>query len=184
MTPEAIRIVSQLRQEFYSLFAAAIKVPVNITQGNSYSNNLSMASWVDSRKRLNYLCVYAHTAPDVLVPDRPFILRVAVNKGADIIAVTRRGKGAQGLNRSWHFELTLLPDEILEFLPWVVSLVKSHENSSEPGIAEPPHPLDFERDLPRTQSAWTHQASSQFSHPPSPQGRVSYLKISSQKRLG
>jgi len=33
-----------------------------------------------------YVCVYAHTVPDALVPERPFILRMAVNKGAGVVA--------------------------------------------------------------------------------------------------
>lgn len=159
MTPEAIRIVSQLRHEFYSLFAAAMKVPVRITNGNSYASNLSMASWIDDRQRLNYVLVYAHTAPDELVPERPFILRVAVNKGAGIVAVARRGKGCQGLNQSWYFELTLLPEEILDFLPWIVSLVKSHDKGSASFVKNPPHPFNFKTsNVLLFHDAWTQKA--------------------------
>ncbi len=64
MTPEAIRVVSQLRRDFYSLFAAAMEVPVNITNGSSSTGNPPMASWIDDRQRLNYLFIYVHTAHD------------------------------------------------------------------------------------------------------------------------
>lgn len=84
MTPEAIRIITQLRREFYTLFAAAMDMPVSITNGNSSSGNPPIASWIDGRKRLNYLRIYVYTAPDELIPERPFILRLSVNKGGGV----------------------------------------------------------------------------------------------------
>lgn len=159
MTPEAMRIISQLRREFYSLFATAMEVPVSISNSNSYASNPSMACWIDNKQKLNYVCVYAHTAPDVLVPERPFILRMAVNKGAGVVADAKREKDCRGFNNSWHFELTLLPEEILDFLPWIVSLVKSHNKGSASFVLEPPHPFDFKKsNLPLFHNAWTQKA--------------------------
>jgi hypothetical protein len=164
MTPESIRIISQLRSEFYSRFATAMGIPVKITNGNSFSGNLSTASWMDNRQELNYVRIYAYTAPDVLVPDRPFVLRVAVNKGIETISPTNRMQGCQGLNRRWNFELTLLPEEILDFLPWIVDLVMSYERSSASVVSEPPHPFDLETSSTRLfQSAQTHRAGSSLS---------------------
>lgn len=163
MTPDGIRIISQLRREFYSLFATAMQVPVNITNSNSYASNLSMASWIDHRKKLNYLCVYAHTAPDELVPERPFILRVAANKGAGITLTTKREKDCRGLNQSWYFKLTLLPEEILDFHPWIVNLVKSYDKGSASFLLEPPHPFDFRiSDITLFHDAWTQKAGQQL----------------------
>ncbi|WP_250122272.1 hypothetical protein [Chroococcidiopsis sp. CCMEE 29] len=165
MTPEAIRIVSQLRREFYSLFATAMEMPVSITNGSSYASNSSMASWIDRRRQLNYVCVYAHTAPDELVPERPFILRVAINKGAGVIVAAKREKDCRGFNQSWHFELTLLPEEILDFLPWIVSFVKSHEKCSTSFVLEPPHPFDFKMsNVLLFHEAWTQKAWQQLSN--------------------
>ena len=161
MTPAAIRLVSQLRHEFYSGFAAAMKVPVTVTNENSSASNPSMAYWVDQQQRLNYVRIYAHTAPDELVPERPFVLRLAINKSADSAATARRERGSQGLNQSWYFELTLLPEEVLDFLPWIVSLVQSYEKGSDSFVQEPPYPLEFK--APSTllsQNAWTQKADS------------------------
>ena len=159
MTPEAIRIVSQLRGEFYSLLATAMKVPVSLTQDNSSASHRSMASWIDDRQRLNYVLVYAHTAPDALVPERPFILRVAVNKGAGLVVNPKRRKDYRELNQSWHFELTLLPEEILDFLPWIVSLVKSHDKCSASFVQTPPHPFNFKiSHVLLLHNAWTEKA--------------------------
>jgi hypothetical protein len=142
MTPEAIRIVSQLRREFYSLFAEAMTVPVYITNGNPSMANPPMASWIDDRRQLNYMRIYVYTAPDELIPERPFILRVSINKGGGIVTAAKWRKDCQGLNQDWHFELTLLPDEMLDFLPWIVSVVKYYDQGSTSFLKESPHPLE------------------------------------------
>jgi hypothetical protein len=165
MTPSAIRLVSQLRREFYSRFATAMDVPVHVTSGNSYASNLATASWLDQQQRLNYLYVYAHTAPDDLVPERPLILRVAINRGAGIGILSRREKGCRGFNQSWYFELTALPEEILDFLPWIVILIKS-DVSSASCVPDPPHPFDFQLSSALLfHTAQTHTASSRLAQP-------------------
>lgn len=159
MTPETIRIVSQLRREFYALFAEAMDLPVCITNGNPSMANPPMASWIDSQRRLNYMRIFVHTAPDELIPERPFIIRVSVNKGGGIITAAKWRKDCQGLNQDWHFELTLLPGEILDFLPWIVSLVEAYDQGSDSFDQEPPHALDFKTSnnlLPN--DAWTRTA--------------------------
>jgi len=159
MTPEAIRVVSQLRRDFYSLFAAAMEVPVNITNGSSSTGNPPMASWIDDRQRLNYLRIYVHTAPDELIPERPFILRLSVNKGGGVAAAAKWRRDNRGLNKDWYFELTLLPEEILDFLPWLVSLVKSHDKDSASFVQDPPHPFNFKiSEVQLFNDAWTQKA--------------------------
>lgn len=166
MTPSAIRLVSQIRQEFYSLFAAVMETPVHVMGGNSYASNLATASWLDRRQLLNYVYVYAHTAPDELVPERPLVLRVSINKGAGIGAISKRGKGCKGLNQSWSFELTALPEEVLDFLPWIVNLIKSYDNSSASVVSEPPHPVNFKSSTALLfHNAQTHSAGSSLSKP-------------------
>jgi hypothetical protein len=159
MTPEAIRIISQLRREFYTLFAAAMEVPVNITSGSSSTGNPPMASWIDDQQRLNYLRIYVHTAPDQLIPERPFILRLSLNKGGGVATATKWRRDHQGLNQDWHFELTLLPEEILDFLPWLVSLVKSHDQDADSFAQESPHPFHLKiSDEPFSNDSWTQKA--------------------------
>jgi hypothetical protein len=159
MTPEAIRIVAQLRREFYSLFAAALEVPVSITNGSSSTGNPPMASWIDNSQRLNYLRIFVYTAPDELMPERPFILRVSVNKGGGIAEAAKWRRDYRGINQDWSFELTLLPEEILDFLPWLVNLVESHHQGSDSFVQPPPHPLDVT--IPKVllfNDAWTQKA--------------------------
>jgi hypothetical protein len=158
MTPEAIRIIADLRREFYSLFATAMNVPVRVT-GSSYSSNFPIASWIDNRSQVNYISIYAYTAPDKLIPQRPFLLRVAINKSAGRVTTAQWGRECRGLNQGWYFELTVLPEEILDFLPWVVSLVKAHDRGSLPLVQDPPHPFEFKvSEGPLSNDAWTQSA--------------------------
>lgn len=158
MTPATIRIISQLRGEFYSLFATAMNVPVRIT-GKSYSNNAPIVTWVDSRQKLNYLNVYAYSAPDAFIPERPFLLRVAINKSAGRLTFINREQECRGVNREWNFELTVLPEEVLDFLPWIVSLVKAQEKGLPPQVKEPPHQCDLKALQFRLFSeVWTEKA--------------------------
>lgn len=158
VTPETIRMISNLRQEFYSLFVAEMAVPVKIS-GSSYNSSSLVASWTDDSQHLNYVNIYAYTAPDALQSDRPFILRLAINKGAGDISVARKGPSCRGLNRKWCFELTVLPEEILEFLPWVVSLVEAKAKGLLSSVDEPPYPVTFNLDnRSLATEAWTQQA--------------------------
>jgi len=167
MTPDAIRTLTSLRDQFYGLFAAAMEVSVRITHGNTSTNSPAMAFWVDDQQRLNYIRVYAHTAPDTLVPERPFVLRVSINKGAGVPLATKQSKGCRGHNQSWHFDLTVLPEELLEFAPWIVSLIQAQEERSAaaaqsplPRLKVPAFPYPFTRQAPTAleNDAWTQNA--------------------------
>ncbi len=158
MNPEVKHIVSELRREFYSSFATAMNMPVIIT-GTSYSSNSPIASWMDYRERLNYVNIYAYTAPDEFVPFRPFILRLAINKSAGRVTTFRKGQVWRGLNLVWDFELTVLPKEILDFLPWIVNLVEAHDKGSCLLLQSPPH--SFELKVPEVEffnNVWTQKA--------------------------
>ena len=159
MTPEAVQMVSNLRREFYTLFAAAMNVPVKIS-GSSYNRSSSIASWVDEREQLNYVSIYAYTAPDNLLVERPFILRVAINKGAGGITFFKRDQPHQGMNHGWHFELTVLPEELLAFIPWVVSLVKAKTKDPNLSLQEPPYPVKLNNttSVLLSTEAWSQEA--------------------------
>lgn len=141
MTPEIIRSIAKLRHDFYTSFAEAMEEPVTIS-GSSYSSLASIASWVDANQRLNYITIYAYLAPDALAVDRPFILRFSINKGAGPVTLPRQGKGCQGFNQQWTFELTVLPEELLDFLPWIVDLVQAQNQGLGSFSEHPPHPIN------------------------------------------
>jgi hypothetical protein len=140
-----------------------MQIPVRITNKSSQASNFSIASWVDVWQRLNYLCIFAHTAPDEFIPERPLILRLTINKGGDTVAISRQKKSGQELNQSWSLELVLTPEEVLDFLPWIVSLVKSHDTSTASAL-EPPHPLNSNpSDVVLSQSLKTQRANNELS---------------------
>ncbi|NER80685.1 MAG: hypothetical protein F6K42_14160 [Leptolyngbya sp. SIO1D8] len=162
MTPEAIRIISQIRHEFHASLAEGIGVPVNITKGTSYSSNFPKISWTDSDQRLNYVYVYAHVAPDTLIPDRPLILRVGVNKGLGLEPAKRVQKKQKTSQKLLQFELTLLPDEIFDFVPWLISLLRFY--AADPAkVISPPCTLNPDTlDELILQGAWTPKAKQCF----------------------
>lgn len=165
MTPSTIRLISQLRQEFYTLFSSAMEGAVHITSGNSSTSNPSLALWLDNRQCLNYLYLYAYTAPDDLIPERPFVLRLAINKNVGTPTLVGPGRGSRGLNRNWHFELTLLPREIMDFLPWIVDLVQSYDSNSAFLIPNPPYPLHFKTSPASLfHNAQTYGAGNELAH--------------------
>lgn len=159
MTPEAIRTVGQVRLEFHDLFSASIGMPVSITKGNPQSGNAPKISWVDQAQRSNYVCLYAHIAPDVILPDRPLILRLGVNKGLTLDSAKRLKPGQSTSQKVLRFELTLLPDEVLKFVPWVTRLLQTNGQGSEETIS-PPAPLTVETlSQLLVHGAWTQTAS-------------------------
>jgi hypothetical protein len=141
MTPEIIKTISKLRSDFYTSFAAAMEEPVRVS-GNSYNSLACIASWVDQNHRLNYLTIYAYLSPDELATERPFILRLSINKGAGMIPLPRQGKMCQGANQEWWFEMTVLPEELLDFVPWVVDLVEAKASGQRFFTQHPPHPIN------------------------------------------
>jgi hypothetical protein len=159
MTPEAIRTVTDIRQEFYTLLAKALGVPAHITKGNSYLGNTPKISWTDSCQNPNYVCIYAHIAPDVLVPDRPLILRLGLNQGLGLEPATGRKTSRPRTKKLLKFELTLLPNEVLQFAPWIVDLLHAYETGSDTEL-DPPCQINSHTlaDLV-THGAWTHEAT-------------------------
>ncbi len=158
MTPESIRVLSSLRTEFYTQFVSAMQVPVKIS-GSSYNSISFVASWLNDREQLNYLNIYAYTAPDELAVERPFILRIAINKGAGNMGFAKQAQAFRGVNQKWQLELTVLPEQLLDFLPWVVDLVQAHAKGDSSFMQEPPHPVTLElSNWLLTDMIWSTQA--------------------------
>ncbi|HEY9813270.1 MAG TPA: hypothetical protein V6D31_07010, partial [Candidatus Sericytochromatia bacterium] len=54
---------------------------------------------------------------------------------------------------------TLLPEELLDFLPWIVGLVNSHNRGAKSFVEEPPHPMSFKvANVGLWKNAWTQKA--------------------------
>ncbi|HEY9699148.1 MAG TPA: hypothetical protein V6D10_17950 [Trichocoleus sp.] len=158
MTPDTIRTIANLRREFYTQFAAEMAIPVKVS-GSSYNSSALIASWLDDNQHLNYVNIYAYTAPDDLQSQSPFVIRLAINKGAGDLSTARKGLSCRGLNKKWAFELTVLPEEILEFLPWLVSLVESKTKNLLSSTDSPPYPVTLNAStVLAATAAWTQNA--------------------------
>lgn len=158
MTPEVTQQVSKLRSEFYAQFADTQDTVVTINKEKSYASTPPKVSWVDAQQRLNYLCIYAYSAPDVLVPNRLLVLRIGVNIGAELLAGVSRGRGIRRHNQACQFYLTLLPDEALGLMPWIIDAL---DRDTKPGLATMPlpvHKLVQELDGSLVPSFWTPTA--------------------------
>ncbi|NJN21092.1 MAG: hypothetical protein HC812_07775 [Leptolyngbya sp. RL_3_1] len=163
MTPNAIRTLAQVRQDFYAAFAESIGFPVTTTKGGSHSSNASKIAWADGQQRANYICVYAHLAPDVLIPERPLILRLGVNKGLGLEPAKRKKESPQSGQKLLRFEVTFLPDEILGLVPWIVSLLHSQDLKPDVAVTPPSYLAEVkELDELIAQGAWTVKATECF----------------------
>ena len=162
MTPEAASILNSLREDFYDLFTTKMKVPVQLSKGKSLIFNPSMApvtSWVDKHNRVNCLAIYAHMAPDSLIPHRPLILRIAVNQWPNTANQASKNVRDPQFNRDWGWELSLLAEQVIAFAPWLASWIEAESRSTEL-MKRPPHALEF-FPHPRTQAmnvAWSQAA--------------------------
>jgi hypothetical protein len=130
MTPEAVQYLIALREKFYSGFQTQLRINLNTDKKNTHLFNpsfQSIATWIDRRQRMNFMTVYALQAPDVLFPERSLILRIVFNcKSASSAAILEKKIGMK-LNQDWSLELTLLPTELLNIIPWLVQWIEAQE---------------------------------------------------------
>ncbi|MGB8698776.1 MAG: hypothetical protein WCD18_05105 [Thermosynechococcaceae cyanobacterium] len=161
MTPETIQALGTLREDFYKRFQKALRKSLNLEKKNALIFNpsfQSVASWVDDKGRMNFISVYAHQAPDALFPDHNLVLRISLNCRADRSLEANRPAGSK-FNRDWSLELTLLPEEALDFAPWIVSWVAAQDNPTL-ALKSPPYPVESSQSFTAgcdrlwTEAAW------------------------------
>ena len=103
--------------------------------------------WYDAFGRIGNAQVVPHLAPQSHDPDAPLIPQVAVN----CYPVKYTRARADRLGCPWdhvpetatdrpRLELNATPEELLDFVPWVVNLIEHHEGGTP--LSEPPHACD------------------------------------------
>lgn len=162
--PEASRLTTWCRRQFASRLAGALGQP------SWASIQRPAAYWLDHRDCLNHARVTVYRTPCCQDPRAPLILRIAVN----LHAVDHPGRVVRRmawrpplgdwdsfvLGAGWSFELSALPEEILDFVPWVAFLAWAHEGGAT-RFLKAPHPCHFwggEDDLLQCRYAWTRAA--------------------------
>lgn len=165
MLPESAQQVSKLRAQFYRSFADSLDVSANISREKSYSSTLPRVSWTDDQGRLNYMCMYAHSAPDVLLPDRPMVLRVGVNLGAELSTGASSERGRRRYNWTCQFYLTLIPTELSAALPWIIQALAQPYGLDLEALPKLPYTLESNAAAGQINSLWTHLALQQMQQP-------------------
>jgi len=165
MSPqEASRLTTYLRREFTHRLAASLPMPAGVRR----SPGVPIAYWLDLAGGLNHARVDPHMAPYPQELDCPLILRVSINYQAldRHEAIIRRigwkssYRGVYGSAVGWCYELTALPKETLDFVPWIVSLAVAHAEHDESRLLPTPHACHFwgrpglSRRYAWTQAAW------------------------------
>ena len=139
--------IAYLRRDFFARFLANMKMPAEV--------NLHPPSvcWFDPNGHINHLRVHACMQPHAGMPDRPLIPRLYVNHYA--LDNPERIAGRMGWewrphnfdgSLRWSFELSLLPDELADFAPWVVSLAQAHASKNASMVIVPPYKCHFWND--------------------------------------
>ena len=139
--------LARLRQNFFSRILADINMPV------AENLNPPAVCWLDPQGRINHLRVHVFMQPHAAMPDRPFIPRIFVNHyGLDHSARITRHMGWPLRSGSiaepiqWSFELSLLPHELTDFTPWIVSLAQAHASNDIALVIAPPRKCHFWND--------------------------------------
>jgi hypothetical protein len=139
--------IAYLRQDFFASFLANMTMPAGVNL------HPPMVCWLDPNGHINHLRVHAYMQPHAGMPDRPLIPRLYVNHYAlDNPERIARRMGWQLSPKKfdeqprWGFELSLLPSELADFVPWVVSLAQAHALYKSSMVAVPPHKCHFWKD--------------------------------------
>ena len=161
---EASKLTTHLRREFTHRLAASLPMPAGVRR----VPGVPIAYWLDPSGRLNHARVDAHMAPCREERDCPLILRISINYLAldhHQAIIRRMGweseyKGGYGSSVGWAYELTVLPEQILDFVPWIASLAVAHAAHDESRLLPTPHACHLwgrpglSRCYAWTQAAW------------------------------
>lgn len=165
------QILHTLHAEFLPMLAQAMIRPVAVFR------TPPIAAWLDTRARLNHLRIYRHVGPDVLHPDTPLVVRISCNRDrpalteAPLIPIPGvRDLSLLAHNTEWSFEMSLLPEEVFRFTPWIAALLEAKTMGEVPVSTGPERPAPHCTDACATCSyCWTDDAfraaTSHYSRP-------------------
>lgn len=155
---QARRRANAIREEFLRELAAALDRDVLFVE------RPRLIAWRSAQGRVEHARLEPYYLPDRRDPARPLILRASINYGgpADWKPILKRvgWEDRVRADRWWKMELSMLPGEVLDYVPWLASVVGAHEHNDAARVIEPPHPTRFwqvehlDRDYAWSEAAW------------------------------
>ena len=105
--------------------------------------------WLDPDGRFNQAQIVTLSAPHVESLDAPLVLRISINYLRFLYgAAVRKRMGWPAVpawreHHIWSYELSLLADQLLDFVPWVAQLVLAKTHQDERLLLSPPEACHF-----------------------------------------
>jgi hypothetical protein len=128
---------SEIRQGFYRLLAAGL------SHDSASIGSPPRLCWSDLGGAFNHVWLYPFLSPTPSCPHLPWIARVAVNILDPMLVPNEvaRSLCVTSWYPDWHLELTLLPEELADFAPWVAQLADAHDVLWSERVVGPPRRL-------------------------------------------
>ena len=145
---EADHLAAQLRREF----AAALQQHLTLPATVRWTPGLPITCWLDEWGYINHACVFTIGAPDGAASPDLLVLRISINLLAfDGERAIRRRMGWPDISAfppepkpaGWHYELSLLPRQLLRFAPWIAELALAKAKHDGSLLTKPPAPCCF-----------------------------------------
>lgn len=159
----ARQMLARLRPAVFQAFADVLDRPTAASMRSP-----AFVCWRSKANCVEYASCEAYRLPEHGDPLRPFIVRVAINatraERLERVARDQRIAASDDVlwgRRTWHMELSMLPEETLPLVPFLAGLVRAHEEGDASLIPEPAVPLLHWRTQPLawnyawSKSAWT-----------------------------
>lgn len=167
---EARRLVKAVSLEFlHALAHAMITGPAEREVALDPRERRRMLYWLGRGGRFETARVHPYTLPHPFDPARPLVMRVSVNytsvddidrliKKAGWVERQRELRSEPQLER-WKMELSVLPRQLVGFVPWVEALVRAHDEGDASLVPEPPDPVRlWSRELLDCDYTWSTAA--------------------------
>ena len=143
---EAGSCAARVRRAFAAALASRLCLPATVC----WTPGLPATCWLDHDDGFNHARVLTISGPKSCCLEAPLILRVSINSLAFNYerAVCRRlswpttpGDGQE--SPRWRYELSLLPEQLVDFVPWTAALAEAQAYQDESMLIAPPHPCHF-----------------------------------------
>jgi len=144
-TPPSGKDIARLMRDFVGRFIETVRMPA----GNTVRP--PVAYWLAPKGILNHVRVDTYLCPRMKEDGHPLVVRISINHYAlddPEVILKRMGwrpflKGRHHDSPGWSFELSVLPEELRAFAPWIASLAEAHAVGRDSVVGPTPYPCRF-----------------------------------------